>query len=81
MKHVKPETPLERADRMIAELQDDGERNGQHRAGMVYVNVMPDLHGRFSVTLPMPDALSIMTENIRRAFAYYPSIKSLKDWS
>ncbi|MGP5048751.1 hypothetical protein [Glutamicibacter ardleyensis] len=32
MNHAKPETPLERADRMIAELQDDGIRAGKRRS-------------------------------------------------
>ena len=32
MKHAKPESPLERADRMIAELQDDGIRAGKRRS-------------------------------------------------
>ncbi|WJZ27871.1 hypothetical protein MOMMJLID_CDS0063 [Arthrobacter phage 1191A] len=31
MNHAKPETPLERADRMIGELQDDGIRAGKRR--------------------------------------------------
>ena len=32
MNHAKPETPLERADRLIWELQDDGIRAGKRRS-------------------------------------------------
>lgn len=43
MKHAKFETPLERADRLIAELQGDAFVNGVHRSDMVYLEITPQL--------------------------------------
>ena len=71
MKHAKPETPLERADRLIGELQDDGERNGQHRPDMAYLDITPEM-------ISLQEQINIMSENVRRAFSHYASIK---DWS
>ena len=41
-KHAQAEAPLEKADRLIAELQDDGTAYGAHRSDMAYINILLD---------------------------------------
>lgn len=62
MNHAKPETPLERADRLIAELADDGERQGLHRTDMAYVEINMD-------STAFNEALANAYINTRVAFA------------
>lgn len=62
MKHAKQELPLEKADRLIGELQDDGERQGLHRTDAAYVEINMDFTA-------FNEALANAYINTRGAFA------------
>lgn len=40
-KHARTETPLDKLDRLTAELHDDGAAHGQHRADTAYLEIIP----------------------------------------
>ena len=70
-KHAKPETPLERADRLIAELSDEPYVNGLHRADTAYLDISPYFAS-------FQEQVNNMIYNMQKACAGFPSIK---DWA
>ncbi|MGO4298416.1 hypothetical protein [Glutamicibacter sp. MCAF14] len=70
-KHAKPETPLERADRLISELSDESYVNGLHRADTAYLEISPHFAS-------FQEQINNMIYNMRQACANFASIK---DWA
>lgn len=64
-KHARPENLLEKFDRLIAELQDDGTAHGIHRADTVYVEFLADFQQKQLQTWPAMDL-----RHMRAAYMY-----------